>query len=125
VLDGGLALRTDSEVLVEPTCCSDLGTLADWREAAGYRRPEWTMLWIGHPWLSVRFEGGFLVLSELHESDSPVGRWAVRPDELGRAISAAEAGLEDFARMLERALVTLGSGDRAEGLARRLAGLAS
>jgi hypothetical protein len=26
VLDGGLALRCATEVLVEPTCCSDLGT---------------------------------------------------------------------------------------------------
>jgi hypothetical protein len=83
------------------------------------------MLWIGHPWLSVRFEDGWLVLSETHESDSPVGRWAVRPDELGQALTAAEAGLEDFARMLGRALVDLGSGDRAKALARRLAGLAS
>ena len=125
VLDGGLALRCDTEVLVEPTCCSDLGNLTDWREAAGYRGMEWTLLWIGHPWLSVRSEDGLLVLSGPHESDSPVGRWAVSPDELRRALTAAEAGLEDFARMLERALMSLGSGDRAEGLARRLTGLIS
>jgi hypothetical protein len=125
VLDGGLALRCDTEVLVKPTCCSDLGNLTDWREAAGYRGTEWTVLWIGHPWLSVRFEDGWLVLSEPHESEPPVGRWAVGPDVLGMAITAAEVELGDFARMLERALMSLGSGDRAEGLVRRLTGLAS
>lgn len=125
-LDGGLALFSEGELLVEPTCCSDLGNISEWRYAAGYRQPEWRMLWIGHPWLSVRYEEGSLVISEPHESDMPSGRWAVDLDVLGRAVDAAEVELEDLARRLEGAMVNVGaSGDRAGRLARCLAGLAS
>jgi hypothetical protein len=53
-LNGGLALRSQSQnVLIEPSCCADLGNVADWRKAVGYRGAEWRTLWIGHPWLLV------------------------------------------------------------------------
>ena len=60
------------------------------------------MLWIGHPWLSVRSEGRTLVLSEPHESDTPTARWAVDAGVLDRAVDAAEVELEGFSRRLER-----------------------
>jgi hypothetical protein len=46
---GGLALRSQSRVLVEPGCCADLGNLAGWRKAVDYRRPEWQSVSNGHP----------------------------------------------------------------------------
>src|SRR4051812_26634919 len=49
--DGGLALCRDDQVLVAPRCCVDLNNLGDWRYAAGYRESEWTILWVGHPYL--------------------------------------------------------------------------
>lgn len=124
VLDGGLALLSGNEVLVEPTCCSDLGNVSEWRGASGYRGPDWTMLWIGHPWLSVRFDEELLILSDPHESLEPVGRWAVRSEELVRAVIAAEVELEHFAGRLARVLEVLGLGHRSEVLSRGLAGLA-
>jgi hypothetical protein len=122
VLSGGLALRCKGDVLIAPTCCSDLGNMSEWREAVAYRQPEWKMHWIGHPWLSVRFDAGRLVYSEPHESDSPVARWAVSPEELGRAVAVAEAELEDFARRLEPVLDAMGVTE-VQRNARRLAGL--
>ncbi len=124
VLEGGLTLFSERKLLVRPTCCSDLGNLSEWRDAAGYRDPEWRMLWIGHPWLSVRYEGNLLVISEPHESDTASARWAVDAGVLDRAVDAAEVELERFSRRLEQELVDLGSGDLARRLARRLAGLA-
>ena len=123
ILVGGLALLSGGEVLVAPTCCADLGNLSEWRAAVGYRESEWRMLWIGHPWLSVRYESRLLVISEPHESDSPSGRWAVDAGVLDRAVDAAEVELERFSRRLERVLMRLGLVDRAGRLARRLAGL--
>jgi hypothetical protein len=76
VLNGGLALRSKNEVLIAPTCCSDMGDLSEWREAVAYRQPGWRIVWIGHPWISVGFDEGRLVISESHESDSPVVRWS-------------------------------------------------
>lgn len=124
VLAGGLALFSEGKLLVTPTCCSDLGNLSEWRDAAGHRDSEWRMLWIGHPWLSVRYEGNLLVLSEPHESDTPSGLWTVDAGVLDRAVDTAEVELERFSRRLERVLTDLGSGDQARRLARRLAGLA-
>src|SRR5262245_44767678 len=44
VLDGGLALRWNEDVLIAPTCCSDLGNLSEWRDAIAYRQPNWKMV---------------------------------------------------------------------------------
>lgn len=124
VLGGGLALCAGDQVLAEPTCCVDLSNLSDWQEAAGYRETGWTMLWIGHPWLSVRYEAPWLVLSEPHESENPAGHWAVSPDDLDRAVQAAEADLERLALPLRSMLEAMGVED-AVGAAQQLAGLPS
>lgn len=125
VLEGGLALVSGGALLAEPTCCVDLGCVADWRKAAEYRGADWRMLWTGHPWLSVRFEGGALILSEPHESNEPAGRWAIRPDLLAQAVAVAEAELEDFARRLVEPLKALGVKEGTGEIARTLAGLNS
>ncbi len=124
VLDGGLALLNGGEVLVEPTCCSDLANIDGWRTASEYRGAAWQMLYIGHPWLSVRLEDGRLVLAGPHESKPPEARWAVDPDAFVRAVAVAGAELEAFASRIARALPGLGVTVGAEGLGLRLAGLA-
>jgi len=124
VLSGGFALLAEGHVLLQPTCCSDLGNLTDWRQAAAYQGAKWEMLWIGHPWLSIRYESPWLVISEPHESESPTARWAVKPDDLARAVSDAEAILEDFAVRLQPVLEAMGV-EKAENSARKLAGLVS
>jgi hypothetical protein len=123
VLNGGLALRNNDDLLVAPTCCSDLGNLSDWKQALEYRQSSWKMLWIGHPWLSVRFDGKRLVLSDLHESDSPVARWTISHEDLGRAVAEAEAELEVFAQRLEVTVAAFNTKEDAVRASRRLAGL--
>jgi hypothetical protein len=123
VLCGGMALCQGDEVLAEPTCCVDLRNFTDWRAAASYRGPDWQILWIGHPWLSVRFDAGWLLLSDPHESAAPVARWAVTPENLLGAIALAEAELEQFAGKLWWGLEGLVEAGAAAALARRLAGL--
>jgi hypothetical protein len=125
VLNGGLALCSGGEVLVEPSCCGDLANQSEWRDAAAYRQAEWKMVWVGHPWVSVRFDADRLVFSEPHESDAPNApnaRWSVRPEELGRAVAAAYAELEVFARHLRSNLADMGVAD-ANTVAKKLAGL--
>jgi hypothetical protein len=122
-LDGGLALHQGAELLAEPTCCGDLGNWSEWRESKEYRGSDWRMLWIGHPWLSVRFEGELLVLSEPHESAAPTARWFVRPADLDRAVDAAIAELKDFADRLRPVVAAVAGSDRADTIAWQLAGL--
>jgi hypothetical protein len=122
VLNGGFAFCCKGEVLAAPACCCDLGDLFEWRNAAVYRQPDWKIVWIGHPWLSARFDEGRLIFSEQHESSSPVARWIVHPEKLRQAVVKAEAELEDFANRLEPVLYGLGIADEKRN-ARRLAGL--
>lgn len=124
VLDGGLALRCSStDTLIEPGCCADLGDSKNWKEAAAYRGSEWQMLWIGHPWLSIRYQSPWLVVSEPHESSTPTDRWTVSPEELNRAIDDAKTELERFAGEIARILPMLGFREDPVVMGRKLAGL--
>ena len=122
VLGGGLAFCTGSEVLAEPQCCVDLTNLADWQRAVHCRDEGWSMLWIGHPWLSVRYEAPHLVLSDRHESNEPIAQWLIAPKLLRRAVVRAAKALEQFAVSLRTPLEALGVTDSIAN-ARRLAGL--
>jgi hypothetical protein len=120
VLDGGLALASAQKVLLTPTCCSDLGNVAEWQEAALYRGAAWKMLWIGHPWISIRYEPPALLLSEPHESHDPVEKWAVSPHNLDRALSDAVRELERFAGRVASVLGILGYLEDPAPMARKL-----
>jgi hypothetical protein len=124
VLNGGLALRCSaSDVLIEPGCCADLGNANNWEEAARCRDAGWQMLWIGHPFLSVRFQAPWLILSERHESDNPSERWAVLPEELSRAAAEATSERQRFARELAIHLRVLGYRGDPIGMGQKLMGL--
>lgn len=124
VLEGGLALRdAEGNVLIVPECCSDLGDVVNWKQAANLRSPKWEMLWIGHPWISVRFEAPWLVLSGTHESDSPTDRWGVCPDELHGVVKDAQRDLEHFAAQVATCLPSLGFYGDAGAMSQTLAGL--
>lgn len=124
VLDGGLALRCPTvDLLIEPACCGDLRNINDWKAAATYRGTEWQMLWIGHPWLSVRYDAPRLILSEPHESTEPCARWAILPAELDRAIVKAQSELERFAGGVARLLPAINYQGDSAAMALRLAGM--
>jgi hypothetical protein len=123
-LDGGLALRCQSQVLIEPGCCADLGDVAGWREVVGYRAPKWQPVSNGHPGVLARYDAPRLILSEPQEGESsPTARWAVCPDQLRDAVVAAEVEQERFAGQITSAMP---SGYEVDPylMGRRLAGLA-
>jgi hypothetical protein len=123
-LDGGLALRCRSQVLIEPGCCADLGDVAGWRRAVGYRKAKWENVSNGHPWVSIRYDATRLILSDPHNGDnSPTARWAVCPDQLRNAVLSAELEQERFAGQITSAMP---SGYEVDPhlMGRKLAGLA-
>jgi hypothetical protein len=123
-LNGGLALRSrPQDLLIEPGCCADLGNLTGWRAAVAYKGDAWQELWIGHPWISVKFASPRLILSEQHETDHPTARWAVCPRQLELALAAATVELERFASRIAGALLSLGFSGDCSSIARMLAGL--
>jgi len=101
---GGLALRQSRTVLIEPGCCADLGAIAGWREAVGYRQAEWQDVSNGHPSVSVRYDAPRLIISSPHQGEPPTARWAVHPDQLQVAVVAAEFELDRFASQVTAAM---------------------
>ena len=102
---GGLALRSQSQVLVEPGCCADLGDLAGWRKAVDYRQVEWQSVSNGHHWVLVRYDRPRLILSEPQEgSHAPTPRWSVCSDQLRDAAVAATVEIERFSDEITRAM---------------------
>ncbi|WP_298865639.1 hypothetical protein [uncultured Gimesia sp.] len=102
-LHGGFALLSQSgEVLIEPTCCSSLKDLVNWKAAAQNREAYWQELWVGHPWISTKYQSSRLILSDYHEINTEISdRWGVHPQNLEQAIQNAEAELKDFSLRLK------------------------
>jgi hypothetical protein len=119
---GGLALRQSQKVLIEPGCCADLGDIACWREAAGYRRAEWRSLSRGHPSVSVQYRAPQMIISSPHEGNSPTARWAVCPEQFRDAVVAAELELERFPGRITAAMPA-GYGVNPHLMGRKLADL--
>ena len=120
---GGLALRSQSQVLVEPGCCADLGELAGWRKAVDYRQVEWRSVSNGHPWVLARYDPPRLILSEPQEGlHAPTPRSAVCPNQLRDAAVAAAVEIERFSDEIIRAMPSSCEVDPRR-LGRRLAGL--
>lgn len=122
-LSGGFAVVTGGRVLIEPNCCCDLANWKDWQRAADCRETQWEMLWIGHPWLSVRSVGDDLILSKPHESSEPVPAWIFDRNLIAPALATARSELECFAQRLAQSLLAAGNVPDAVGVARTLAGL--
>ena len=125
-LAGGFVLMAGQGVLVEPGCCCDLSNLAEWAQAAHALDGSWKMLWIGHPWRSVRLAGGALEISAAHEGSPQALEVACRVDaaELADAVERARVALHALADRLYAAIVIhVGSPSLAASLARSLAGL--
>jgi hypothetical protein len=121
---GGLALRNQSKVLIEPGCCADLGDIDGWRQTVGYRQAKWQNVSNGHPWVSARYDAPRLILSDPHEGKCPpTARWAICPDQLRDALVAADAEQKRFAGLVTSALPS-GYEIDPYPMGRKLAGLA-
>lgn len=129
-LPGGFCLMDSTfGIVVRPECCSDLGTLVNWRSAAAHRDADWSFLWVGHPERWVRYRAPLLQISEPHEAVDGAGataRWGVCPDALEMAIEAAGAELQRLSEVLATILRDWGcAGDVVGPIAETLAGVRS
>lgn len=89
---GGFAVIQDTEYLLLPRCCGNLGDLENWQAAIVYREQTPQMLWIGHPWLSIRYADGQIHIREKQEYESPSEprEFVVSPLTLQHAVAEAE-----------------------------------
>lgn len=67
--DGGIVLRKDGEILIEPSCCGDMSVIENWQKIFKSQSSEWKDLWIGHPWVLYKRENGIISFSQYTEND--------------------------------------------------------
>ena len=62
--DGGVVLKEDHEVLIHPNCCGTIADIKQWQNIFEHSSPEWTGIWIGHPWILFKKENGEVLFSD-------------------------------------------------------------
>ncbi|WP_209919877.1 hypothetical protein [Chryseobacterium jejuense] len=67
--DGGIVLKKDDEVLIEPSCCGDIENIENWEKVVENRSSEWAEIWIGHPWVFFKRENGIISFSDYTEAN--------------------------------------------------------
>ncbi len=89
-LDGGVAFHAGGTTL-EPQCCSDLGTLDNWKAAVD--RGENGKVWTGHPETILLFDGDHVVVRDGWDDPAPrpnlLLETAVSRKQLSAAITQA------------------------------------
>ncbi len=120
-LNGGYVLVVDGKSRVWPTCCGDLANSMEWKMAAAYREPIWKMVWIGHPWVSVRYINDKIEISEPHDRDEPQRLCvSTSPDKLAAAVDHADRLLDDFRMRVAKVLPELVKPELVEKVAKIL-----
>ena len=121
---GGLAVRVEGAIVVEPGCCCDLGEITEWERAVD--APEWQDIWVGHDVhrLAVRHaDGGHRVRWGRWGHDEWTGEAVCPTDELPQQLARARQTLERLAARIESLLPPDAELPLRSRLARRLAGL--
>lgn len=67
--DGGIVLKKDDEVLIEPSCCGDLENIENWEKVVENRSSGWGEVWIGHPWILYKRKNGVISFSDYTEAN--------------------------------------------------------
>lgn len=67
LFDGGILLKKDNELLLEPQCCTDLEDIKNWEYIFKNSSSDWSQLWIGHPWIFYKKENGKIQFSDYTE----------------------------------------------------------
>ncbi|UKB78892.1 hypothetical protein [Chryseobacterium sp. MEBOG07] len=67
--DGGIVLKIENDILIQPNCCGDISNIEDWKNIFKNPSSEWKDIWIGHPWVLYKTENGKVCFSEYTESN--------------------------------------------------------
>lgn len=123
-IGGGYVLSEGGKVLVWPGCCSDLSTISQWEIASEYKGETWKEIWIGHPCVSVRFDGKNLVISKPHEPGDRIDNLyistLINPEVLQDCIERVKYEVRSFFSRLEPILEVLFPGILPEVISRLL-----
>lgn len=107
-IHGGVILKKDNEVLIQPTCCVDFGDIQNWF-AIENAKNSWSQLWIGHPWVFYRKNGQFIEFTDYTEDSSTLKtvKHQFKIDRFFATLTDFKSKLLDFEKRIERILTML------------------
>ena len=68
-LCGGIVIKENNQLLIQPNCCGDLENLNEWKNIFVNDSTDWTHLWIGHPWIFYRRSNGIIEFSNYSDAN--------------------------------------------------------
>jgi len=69
---GGIVIFENEKIILSTQCCGDLSNLDEWDNIFGTKTDDWTMLWIGHPFVYYRYNNSYIEFSEATEGSADV-----------------------------------------------------
>lgn len=103
-LYGGIAIKMDNQIVLEPQCCSDLNIVEEWKDELETITTEWKMFWIGHPWVYVRMIDGFVEFTDYEDNikklEDAKPKLKIAQSILAKAIEKIESELVIFEKRL-------------------------
>jgi hypothetical protein len=63
-IEGGVAVKFEGKIIIEPSCCGDLGNLSEWEKIFDSLHDGWQQIWIGHPWIFYKRGDGLVEFSD-------------------------------------------------------------
>jgi hypothetical protein len=125
-LPGGVVLSCDEpSIEIEPRCCTSLDDVNSWCDALAYRDEDWKMMWIGHPWLLMKYENAQLLLAESGEAahdQPPQTIWELSRETFAEQMAEVERELSYLESRLASILPGLGCSEDPTTTARQLVG---
>ncbi len=64
---GGIVIRENNKILIEPQCCADLSDIYKWKNLKDNNI--YNQLWIGHPYIYYKIKNDTILFSEYTEQD--------------------------------------------------------
>lgn len=125
--DGGIVLKKDGEILIEPSCCGDMSNIENWQRIFEDQSSEWKDLWIGHPWVLYKRENGIISFSQYTENDiENIGniqiRFEVEESALKAELEKVKQQQIHFKNRIS-GILTKKTGDNAEKLSQLMSGI--
>lgn len=126
ILSGGIAIKENNSVLIEPTCCGDIGNIVGWESIVETESKGWTQLWIGHPWIFYKKDNGFIEFSDytnanLEDFEATKIVLTIAEVELKSALKKMRKQQNDFEANIRKTLDKMGI-LHAEGIAKLMTG---
>jgi hypothetical protein len=112
-IGGGIVIVENEILLIEPTCCGDIGNINEWESIFENKSNAWHQLWIGHPWLYYKKEKGnvgFSAYTELNLEDFKdiKSKFQFSEEELKKEMEIIRIGQNKFENRICNILIKIG-----------------